>query len=158
MIGRTLGHYRIEANLGAGDMGGVYSARDTGLGRTVAIKVLGEGSLADEKARARLLRETQIADALAHAHEPGVVHCDLKSANVIITPEGRAKVLDFGLAMRRAEADLAEVTKSQASLSEEGTIAGTLRRMAPEVLRRLTTRWSRRRPATKKRRRSARGR
>ncbi len=41
---------------------------------------------------------TQIADAMAHAHERGIVHRDLKSANVVITPEGRAKVLDFGLA------------------------------------------------------------
>ncbi|HKZ53715.1 MAG TPA: serine/threonine-protein kinase, partial [Candidatus Acidoferrales bacterium] len=39
----------------------------------------------------------QLAEALAHAHERGVVHRDLKSANVVITPEGHAKVLDFGL-------------------------------------------------------------
>ena len=38
---------------------------------------------------------TQIADALAHAHERGIVHRDLKSQNVVITPEGRAKVLDL---------------------------------------------------------------
>ena len=78
---------------------------------------------------------TQIADALAHAHERGVVHRDLKSANVVITPEGQSKVLDFGLAKRVEPSELGEATRSQATLSEEGTIAGTLPYMAPEVLR-----------------------
>jgi TolB-like protein/predicted Ser/Thr protein kinase len=77
----------------------------------------------------------QLADALEHAHEHSVVHRDLKSANVIITPEGRAKVLDFGLAKRFSENELDDVTRSQASLTTPGILVGTLAYMAPEQLR-----------------------
>src|SRR3989338_8964165 len=77
----------------------------------------------------------QLAEALAHAHERGVVHRDLKSANVVITPEGRAKVLDFGLAKQLREEQLEEVTRSQASLTAPGVAGGTLAYMAPEQLR-----------------------
>jgi len=78
----------------------------------------------------------QLADALAHAHERGVVHRDLKSANVMITPEGRVKVLDFGLAKRLSGEELADVTtRSHATLTQPGAILGTLPYMAPEQLR-----------------------
>ncbi len=78
----------------------------------------------------------QIADALAHAHQHGVIHRDLKSANVVVTPEGRAKVLDFGIACgvsaERLE-DLSEVPR--AGNRPKGFVAGTLAYMAPELLR-----------------------
>ncbi len=77
----------------------------------------------------------QIADALAHAHERGIVHRDLKSQNVVITPEGRAKVLDFGLAARMPQADAEAVTKTQEAIPHAGMLVGTLAYMAPEVLR-----------------------
>jgi serine/threonine protein kinase len=60
------------------------------------------------------------------------VHRDLKSANVMVTSEGRAKVLDFGLARRIPGVD--EATRSE-TLSSVGVVAGTLAYMAPEVLR-----------------------
>jgi TolB-like protein/Tfp pilus assembly protein PilF len=82
---------------------------------------------------ARLLA-IQIAEALAHAHARGVVHRDLKSANVVLTSDGRAKVLDFGIARRIAAGDLAEATRSVATLTADQEIAGTLPYMAPEVL------------------------
>jgi serine/threonine-protein kinase len=78
---------------------------------------------------------TQIADALAHAHERQVVHRDLKGANVVVTPEGRAKVLDFGLAKRLSGSEVDEATRSQVSLSVPGAVVGTLAYMAPEQLR-----------------------
>ncbi len=78
----------------------------------------------------------QMADALAHAHDNGVVHRDFKSGNVVITPEGRAKVLDFGLAGRVSDTELTEATTySVDSLELSGKIVGTLAYMAPEQLK-----------------------
>jgi tetratricopeptide (TPR) repeat protein/predicted Ser/Thr protein kinase len=69
MIGKTLGHYEIEALLGQGGMGEVYRARDSRLGRSVAIKVLNPQIAASADARVRLVRE---ARALAAVHHPGI--------------------------------------------------------------------------------------
>jgi serine/threonine protein kinase len=76
----------------------------------------------------------QIADALAHAHERKIVHRDLKGANVVITHDGRVKVLDFGLARRLDRATVDAITRSQASFERDRSMVGTLPYMAPEVL------------------------
>jgi TolB-like protein len=75
---------------------------------------------------------SQIASALAFAHERGVIHRDLKSANVMITPEGRVKILDFGLAKRLREAR--EEDKRDPGLTASGMILGTPNYLPPEVL------------------------
>jgi TolB-like protein len=78
----------------------------------------------------------QIADALAHAHSRHIVHRDLKSANVIVGPDGRATVLDFGLARRMEGPELSDsTTAGPATITERGTVVGTLAYMAPEQLR-----------------------
>ena len=78
----------------------------------------------------------QISDALAHAHDRGIVHGDVKAANVLMTPEGRPKVVDFGLAKRVNSPQMLEATThSQALLPEPGLLRGTLPYMAPEQLR-----------------------
>ncbi len=86
----------------------------------------------------RVLRYgVQVSDGLAHAHRHGVSHRDLKGENVVITPDGRAKILDFGLARSLAPQRLKELSESRAKFSatSEGILAGTLSSMAPEVLR-----------------------
>lgn len=68
VLGQQLGPYRIEAILGTGGMGEVYRARDTRLGRTVAIKLLRRGSSFDAMSRIRFQREARAASALNHVN------------------------------------------------------------------------------------------
>jgi TolB-like protein/tRNA A-37 threonylcarbamoyl transferase component Bud32/Flp pilus assembly protein TadD len=77
----------------------------------------------------------QLADALAHAHERGIVHRDLKSGNVIVTPSGRLKVLDFGLSRRVEEKVSEDTTQFDQSWDEQHSLIGTLAYIAPELLR-----------------------
>ena len=77
----------------------------------------------------------QVADALAHAHEQGIVHRDLKSANVTVTPDGRAKVLDFGLALAVSADQAGDAAQTGAPSAGGQPLAGTLSCMAPELLR-----------------------
>jgi len=74
----------------------------------------------------------QVSDALAHAHERGIVHRDLKSSNVVVDATGRAIVLDFGLS-KRLLSNSAEAQRDS-TLTDHGVLAGTLSHMAPEVL------------------------
>jgi serine/threonine protein kinase len=77
----------------------------------------------------------QLADALAHAHERGVVHRDLKAGNVLVTPSGRLKVLDFGLSRRVEQKVSEETTKFDQGWDDQHSITGTLPYMAPELLK-----------------------
>ena len=79
----------------------------------------------------------QIASALARAHDRGIVHRDLKSANIVVTPEGLVKVLDFGLAKNVETTVLGGSTRSFATQGDTNRISGTLSYMAPEIFRGL---------------------
>jgi len=74
----------------------------------------------------------QICEALDHAHQHGVIHRDLKTSNIMVTPEGRVKVLDFGLAKRQQVDPAGEQTRSS---TRDGPGIGTVHYLAPEVFR-----------------------
>jgi tetratricopeptide (TPR) repeat protein len=128
----ALNHPNICIIHGAGESDGeTYIAMEMVEGQPLNELIPAEGLPVETVVRYAV----QIADALAHAHERGVVHRDLKGANVIITPEGRPKVLDFGLAKRVFATTEQAATRTAESITDPGAIAGTLSHMAPELLR-----------------------
>ncbi len=78
----------------------------------------------------------QIAEGLASAHAIGILHLDIKSANIVLTASGNAKILDFGLARLAASGQHPPLdSETWAMETTVGTVAGTLPYMAPEQLR-----------------------
>ena len=102
---------------------GVYIAMERLQGRDLR-QAIASGWLPGPRAAATLVR--RVADALAYAHARGVVHCDIKPANIFITTRERPKVLDFGIA---------RVAHSSAAPLPDGFIAGSPHYLAPEQLR-----------------------
>jgi serine/threonine-protein kinase len=131
----SLNHPNIATIHGLEQSEGVhYLVMELVPGQTLTERISG-GALKIEEA---LKLGVQIAEALEAAHERGVIHRDLKPANVKVTPEGRVKVLDFGLAKAFAsdgELDLSNAPTLTAMGTEEGRILGTPAYMSPEQAR-----------------------
>src|SRR5262249_25333818 len=109
-----------------------YLAMEFIEGHTLSLEITSVGMAVDIVVRYGM----QLADALAHAHERGIVHRDLKAANVIVPPSGRLKVLDFGLSRRLvSQSANEETTEFDSSWDDQHSITGTLAYMAPELLR-----------------------
>jgi eukaryotic-like serine/threonine-protein kinase len=76
----------------------------------------------------------EIAEGLGHAHSRGILHRDLKSANIVRDHSGRPKILDFGIAARLPTQVAQEITRTGTGIDSPG-LTGTLAYMAPEVIR-----------------------
>ena len=103
-------------------------------GKTLKSLIYGEGALP----LMRLLDiGIQTADALEAAHEINLIHRDIKSSNILITPRGHAKVLDFGLAktVRTIAGSVDHDAPTLTNLTDEGTVLGTAAYMSPEQTR-----------------------
>ena len=133
----ALNHPNIATIFGLEQSGGThYLVMELVPGDTLQQRVKRDGAVPIEEA---LAIAKQIAEALEAAHEKGIIHRDLKPANVKVTPEGKVKVLDFGLA-KAFEGDASSVdignspTLSQAA-TMQGVILGTAAYMSPEQAR-----------------------
>jgi len=133
----SLNHSNIATIHGLEQSNGThYLVMELVPGGTLAERVKREGAVPIEEA---LAIAKQIAEALEAAHEKGIIHRDLKPANVKVTPEGKVKVLDFGLAKAFA-GDVADSNPSQsptlsAVATMQGVLLGTAAYMSPEQAR-----------------------
>src|SRR5271165_3604727 len=124
----ALNHPNIVTIYELGQMNGThYIAMELVAGETIR-EMLASGPIPFRKAVAIA---AQIADALAKAHEVGVVHRDLKPENLMVSADGMSKVLDFGLAKLRPVVTVPESAKTT-SITEHGTVMGTVGYMSPE--------------------------
>jgi serine/threonine protein kinase len=139
---RFLQEARAAAALSHPNIAHIYEIGEADGGYFIAMEYV-EGTPLDRKIGARPLPvpecldiAIQITDALDEAHSKGITHRDIKSSNIMITPRGRVKVLDFGLAkITQTTASPDQVSDSQLATrvkTNPGVIMGTVNYMSPE--------------------------
>jgi non-specific serine/threonine protein kinase len=124
------------ASLNHPNIAAIYDLEEANDCRFLVLELVEGETLAARLKRGPIPQEAvqiakQVADALSAAHERGVVHRDVKPANIMLTPRGQVKVLDFGLAKRTASEGLPSDTSTQ-SLAQSGVVLGTVEYMSPE--------------------------
>ena len=131
----SLNHPNIAAIYGLDESAGVnFLVLELVEGETLAQRLKRTGPMAVAEA---LRVMSQVAEALEAAHQKGITHRDIKPANIKVTPEGRVKVLDFGLAkVLRTAATGPRMKPAGVGLdTADGRILGTPRYMSPEQAR-----------------------
>jgi tetratricopeptide (TPR) repeat protein len=124
--------FRREAQMAAGlshpNLVGVYDFSEEGERPYLVMQFVPGENLAERLERGRRIDGDKLArellDALAHIHGVGILHRDVKPANIIVEPEGTAKLIDFGIALPR----------DATALTSTGLVLGTERYAAPEVM------------------------
>src|SRR5450631_553564 len=133
----SLNHPNIASIYNIEDSNGTtYLVMELVPGENLAERIKRDGAVPVEEA---LVISKQIAEALEAAHEKNIIHRDLKPANVKLTPEGKVKVLDFGLAKAFAEdpstVDVSNSPTLSMTATMQGVILGTAAYMSPEQAR-----------------------
>ena len=133
---------RVLASLNHPNIAAIYGVEEADGKRFLVLELVEGDMLAERLSRGALsLEETidvcrQIAEGLEGTHEKGIIHRDLKPSNVKITPEGKIKILDFGLAKalhdQTSEIDISKSPTITADMTEPGVILGTAAYMSPE--------------------------
>ena len=136
---------KLLASLNHPNIAAIYGLEESGGSNFLVLELVEGETLADQIERGPILVEEsltlalQIADALEAAHEKGVVHRDLKPANIKVTPDGKVKVLDFGLAKafagEQADLNLSNSPTLSYLATMQGVILGPAAYMAPEQAR-----------------------
>jgi serine/threonine protein kinase/Tol biopolymer transport system component len=136
---------KLLASLNHPNIAAIYGLEESGRTNFLVLELVEGQTLADRiKAAPIPIEESlklalQIAEALEAAHEKGVIHRDLKPANIKVTPEGKVKVLDFGLAKAFAgdkeEVNLSNSPTLSDAATQQGVILGTAAYMSPEQAR-----------------------